>query len=181
MVLGRAVAAGPRGGALATAGASLGILLWAAAVALGLGALASSSRSSWLAVQWTGAAALVVLGLGGLLRAARPRSGTGAVARVGGSDRSFLPALATSVLNPRAAVTAVSVLPQFVAPGAPAAATTLVLGAVWAGLAAAWNLVGVALATRGRRFLRRPAAHRAVEAAGGCFMVATAVAVVLAV
>jgi threonine/homoserine/homoserine lactone efflux protein len=174
VVIGSTVGGGVRGGALATAGTSLGVLVWAAAVALGLGALVTASPPLWVAVQWAGACWLVVLGARSLLssRRAAPESGTA-------GRRVFTDALATGLLNPRAGVVAVAVLPQFVPPGAPIATTTLVLGVTWAGLAALWNLVGVALVARGRRLFAGPAGRRVVEVVAGVVMMLTGVSVVL--
>lgn len=177
LVIGSTVGGGARSGALATAGTTLGVVAWALAVAVGLGALVTASPTLWVAVQWGGAAWLVALGARSIVRAARTRGSGGGDA----SERhSFLGALATGLLNPRAGVTAVAVLPQFVATGAPVATTTLVLGLMWAGLAGAWNLVGVVLVVRGRRLFAGPVARRAVEAVAGLVMLLTGISVVLA-
>ena len=174
VVIGSTVGGGVRGGALATAGTSLGVLAWAVAVALGLGALVTTSPALWVGVQWAGAGWLVVLGARSLLKARRLAPDEDVTDR-----RSFAGALATGLLNPRAGVVAVAVLPQFVVPGAPVATTTLVLGLVWAGLATLWNLVGVAVVARGRRLFTGPVGRRVVEVVAGLVMVLTGVSVVL--
>ena len=174
VVIGSTVGGGVRGGALATAGTSLGVLAWAFAVALGLGALVTASPTLWVAVQWAGAGWLVVLGARSLLKARRPAPEEDV------TDRgSCAGALATGLLNPRAGVVAVAVLPQFVVPGAPVATTTLALGLVWAGLATLWNLVGVAVVARGRLLFTGPVGRRVVEVVAGLVMVLTGVSVVL--
>jgi threonine/homoserine/homoserine lactone efflux protein len=93
---------------------------------------------------------------------------------------SFLAALATSVLNPRAGVVAVALLPQFVAPGAAVAPTTLVLGLTWALVAAAWNLLAVAVVHRSGAALSRPRARRVTELVSGAFMAGIGVSVAVA-
>jgi threonine/homoserine/homoserine lactone efflux protein len=183
VVVRRTIVDGPAAGMVAIAGTSTGILLWAAAVAIGVGSVLRSSPAVWVAVQWSGAAVLVILGTLSLLRAltradAKPTT-------VGGPSRSgvaasFLPALSTSLVNPRAGITAVALLPQFVAPAPSPGPTTLALGLLWAVLAAVWNLLGVWLVARGRPVLRTPAAVRVADAVGGGFMVAVGVSVALA-
>ena len=186
VVLRRTIAAGPRAGVVAIAGTSTGIVVWAAAVAVGVGSLLRSSPTVWATVQWSGAGVLVLLGTHSLLRAAR-RTGTAVTpVTVGGSPpptgsaASFLPALSTALVNPRAGITAVALLPQYVAPGTSPGLTTLALGLLWAVLAAVWNLLGVWLVARGRPVLRTPAAARMTDAVGGGFMAAVGVSVALA-
>lgn len=168
VVVRETIAAGQRGGRMATAGTSAGILVWAVAVACGLGVLLQANPPVWIALQLLGSAALVGLGIQGLLgrtsapaptRRSRPGSG------------SFGPALMTSVLNPRAGIIAVSLLPQFVAPGQDPAVTTLLLGATWAVLAGAWNLVGVHLVGRSRSWFAGRRGRRTAEwVSGGCLV-----------
>jgi threonine/homoserine/homoserine lactone efflux protein len=170
VVVRETIAAGPRGGRLATVGTSLGILLWAAAVALGLGVLLQANPRVWVALQLVGGAVLVGLGIQGLVRSRgsarlamdRRRPGSG----------SFTPALLTSLLNPRAGVVAVSLLPQFVGPGQDPALTTVLLGVTWAGLAGVWNLVGVQLVDRSRSWFAGRRGRRTTEMVSGGFLVA---------
>lgn len=183
VVLRRTVADGPWAGVVAIAGTSTGIVLWAAAVAVGVGSVLRSSPAVWTAVQWWGAGVLVVLGTLSLLRAvtrAGRTPGASEASPGAGTAASFLPALCTSVVNPRAGITAVALLPQYVAPGSSPGLTTLALGVLWAALAAAWNLLGVWLVARGRPVMRTPAAVRVADAVGGGFMVAVAVSVAMA-
>lgn len=83
----------------------------------------------------------------------------------------------TSLANPRCPVTAVSVLPQFVAPGSAAAGTTLALGALWTVVAGAWNVLGVLLAHRGRGLLSRPRPRRVVEGVSAGALIALGISV----
>lgn len=182
VVLRGTLVAGPRGGVVATAGTSAGIVVWAAAVAAGLAGVVRSHPEAWAVLQWVGVGVLVVLGMRSLAkawgRAGEPGPSTATHAP---STGGFVRAFATSVLNPRAGITAVALLPQFVVPGAAPGPTTLLLGLTWASVAAVWNLCGVWLASRGREALARPSARRAVDALGGLAMVAVAVSVGLSV
>jgi threonine/homoserine/homoserine lactone efflux protein len=169
VVIRETVAAGPRGGRLATAGASLGILVWAVAVAAGLGVLLQANPRVWVALQLVGGAALVGLGLQSVLRSGT--TGSRAADRSPGAG-SFAPALLTALVNPRAGIVAVSLLPQFVGPGQDPAATTLVLGLAWAAVAGAWNLVGVQLVDRSRAWFAGRRGRRRTNLVSGGFLVA---------
>ena len=81
----------------------------------------------------------------------------------------------TSVLNPRAGIVAVSLLPQFVGPGQDPAATTVLLGVTWAALAGAWNLVGVQLVDRSRSWFAGRRGRRTTDVVSGGFLVALGV------
>ena len=169
VVIRETIAAGPRGGRLATAGTSLGILLWALAVAAGLGVLLQANPRVWVALQLMGGAALVGLGLQSVLRSRT--AGTRAADRRPGAG-SFGPGLLTALVNPRAGIVAVSLLPQFVGPGQDPAATTLVLGVAWAAVAGAWNLVGVQLVDRSRTWLAGRRGRRRTDLVSGGFLAA---------
>jgi threonine/homoserine/homoserine lactone efflux protein len=169
VVIRETIAAGPRGGRLATAGTSLGILVWALAVAAGLGVVLQANPRVWVALQLLGAASLVGLGLLSMLRSGAATS-RAAERRPGAG--SFVPALLTALVNPRAGIVAVSLLPQFVGPGQDPAATTLVLGLAWASVAGAWNLVGVQLVDRSRGWFAGRRGRRTTDLVSGGFLVA---------
>jgi threonine/homoserine/homoserine lactone efflux protein len=170
VVVRETIAAGPRGGRLATAGTSLGILVWALAVAAGLGVLLQANPRVWVALQLVGGAALVGLGVQSVLRTT---TSTAADRRPGAG--SFVPALLTALLNPRAGIVAVSLLPQFVGPGQDPAATTLALGLAWASVAGAWNRVGVQLVDRSRGWFAGRRGRRTTDLVSGAFLVAIGV------
>ena len=122
IVLRTAAVEGSRRAALAAAGVIAGCLVWGAAVALGLGVLLQASTLAFSIIKWAGAAYLLWLGIGLILK---PRDsfqlsapagpvGTGDVAWM---RRGFL----TNLLNPKVGVFYISFLPQFppqgVAPG----------------------------------------------------------------
>ncbi len=125
-----------------------------------------------------GAAYLAWLGLRtllGALRRAPDAAPGGVVARAG---RPFRDGLAGNLLNPKALLLFLGLLPQFVAPpGVTAqvlllAATTVVASVLW------WALV-IAAAARGRAVLGGRA-RRAVDAGTGAVLVGVAVGVALA-
>jgi len=68
IVLRTAAVEGPRRAALAALGVILGCLAWGAMVALGLGALLNASSLEFNIIRWAGAAYLVWLGIGLILK-----------------------------------------------------------------------------------------------------------------
>ena len=120
LVLRTAASEGPRPAALAAAGVCLGTLGWGAIVAVGLGALLTTSKLAYEALTWVGAAYLVWLGLQLILRPRR----TFELAPADASPRRNLGWLWRGALNnltnPKAGVFYVSFLPQFIPEGVPA-------------------------------------------------------------
>jgi threonine/homoserine/homoserine lactone efflux protein len=170
MVLRAATVDGRGAAVLAALGIGLGCLVWGAAVALGLGTLLQASELAYAAVKLAGAAYLVWLGAGLLLR---PRQAIGAADPFRGQGRRsvFWRGLLTNLLNPKVGVFYVTFLPQFVPHGAPVGATIflyaslhVVLGLVWsAGLIAATVPLGL--------FLSRPRAVRTLDRLTGAVFV----------
>jgi threonine/homoserine/homoserine lactone efflux protein len=129
------------GAAGATAlGASVGIVAWSAAAAFGLGGLVTAVPGGLRTVGLAGSLAMVGMGLWALV----PRATT----PTDRPTRGFSTGIAVCLANPRTPVMAVSLLPQYAVADA-AAASTVALGAIWAAVALAWNLVCVGV-TRGR-------------------------------
>lgn len=127
LVLRTAAAEGPKRAALAALGICAGCFVWGAAVALGLGVLLEASALAFNILKWAGAAYLVWLGIGLILK---PRERFDLTAPDGpkGDDfawmrRGFL----TNLLNPKVGVFYVSFLPQFLPPGVAARPFTFLL------------------------------------------------------
>jgi len=137
IVLRTAAVEGPRRAALAALGVIAGCLVWGAAVALGLGVLLAASSLAFTVLKWAGAAYLVWLGLGLILK---PRNRFELAAPPGPASsgdfawmrRGFL----TNLLNPKVGVFYVSFLPQFLPQGVAA-------GPFIFGLAALHGLMGL--------------------------------------
>lgn len=139
LVLRTAAVEGAKRAALAATGIVTGCLAWGAAVALGLGVLLEASTLAFNILKWAGAAYLVWLGIGLILK---PREGfelSAPVASASGDDfawmrRGFL----TNLLNPKVGVFYVSFLPQFLPQGAPAGPFIFLLAAMHAVMGLAW-------------------------------------------
>lgn len=178
MVLRAATLDGRRAAALAALGIGLGCLVWGAAVALGLGSLLRASELAYTAVKLAGAAYLVWLGAGLLLR---PRRAIAATDPTGASlhSQAFRRGLLTNLLNPKVGVFYVTFLPQFVPAGAPVAASIFALAGLHVVLGLIWFAVLIAATAPLGRALRRPRAVATLDRLTGAVFVGFGVKLVL--
>jgi threonine/homoserine/homoserine lactone efflux protein len=121
------LARGRRGGMMAALGIHLGGWVHVIAAAAGLSALFAAAPAAFWALKFLGAAYLVWMGLGMLLRRAAPPD-PAAAAR--SERRAFRDSVLVEVLNPKTALFFVAFLPQFADPAAawPVWAQLLALG-----------------------------------------------------
>lgn len=168
-----------RCGISTAAGVATGQLIWTAAASLGIASLLLASAPAFQAVRWAGAAYLIFLGLRSLWSAARirhSRSGHAATdpRRVSPQltpVRAFRQGLLSNLANPKMAAFFLSLLPQFVPPGAGSLVGSLLLGAVFCLMTFAW-LAGYALVVnRMRDALRRGPVKRLLDALAGAVLV----------
>jgi threonine/homoserine/homoserine lactone efflux protein len=145
---------GRRAGLAATLGIALGLLIIGVAAALGLAALISSSRLVYEVLRWSGVAYLFWLAWDGW----RDAAGTSA-----GNTQNDLPntaffmrGLITNLLNPKAMVFYVAVLPTFVDAAHPVLGQTVFLSAVYVLIATSIHVAIVSLAGVARPFLEDP-------------------------
>lgn len=96
-----------------------------------------------------------------------PGSGGPGSGDPGDGSRPLRQGFVTNALNPKAPITFLSLLPQFVPAGSPAMPRTLVLALIVVALALVWFPAVALLVDRLGRWLRRPRAARAVEAVTG--------------
>jgi threonine/homoserine/homoserine lactone efflux protein len=170
MVLRAATVEGRRLAILAALGIGVGCLVWGAAVALGLGALLRASELAYGVVKLAGAAYLVWLGIGLLVR---PR---GALTEADGAQPvsrrdAFWRGLLTNLLNPKVGVFYVTFLPQFVPHRSPVALTTFLLVCVHVVLGLIWFAALIAATRPLGQFLRRPRAVRLLDRLTGIVFV----------
>lgn len=121
LVTRNAFSAGRRAASFTAFGVGLGILGWASASALGVGSLLERSVVAFTVVKIAGALYLGWLGLHSLLGGRRMGSLAADVAarpvRRIGDGTALKQGVLGNLLNPKAGVIFVSVLPQFVRPG----------------------------------------------------------------
>jgi threonine/homoserine/homoserine lactone efflux protein len=112
---------GRRAGYVTSVGACTGLWIHALASALGISTILMTSAVLFSWVKLGGALNLVVLGLFSLRRAlgaAGDLPVTSAAATARGTRRAFIQGLLSNLLNPKVALFYLTLLPQFVRPGA---------------------------------------------------------------
>ena len=168
------LAGGRRAGYLTTVGINAGLLVHACASALGLSAILMTSATLFSAVKLAGAAYLVVLGFTSIRRAVAPApSDLATAARVArhSAASALLQGLLTNLLNPKVALFYLTLLPQFIRPGDPVVARSLVLATLHVGLGAVWLCASTYFLGRLTEFLRRPRTRRAIEGVTGTLLI----------
>ncbi|SEQ45624.1 Threonine/homoserine/homoserine lactone efflux protein [Streptomyces radiopugnans] len=172
---------GHRHGMATVLGNETGVFVWGVVAAFGLTALLAASQLAYDALRLVGAVVLVVLGLQALRAARRTRGAAvadgdepaSAPAPVRESAwRSYRAGLALNLANPKAAVFALSFLPQFVPAGAPQLPAMVALAAVWALFETGYYACYVWGVGRMRRLIDRAAVRRRLEQVSGGVLIA---------
>ncbi len=155
-------------------GVATGILGWSLASALGVATLLERSAVLFSVLRLLGAAYLCFLGVLTLRSAWRGRPHRGAAAPAGAScspRAGFLQGLTGNLLNPKAGVIFLTLVPQFLRPGDPPARIVLMI-AIFEVLLITWLLIyGRGLARMGQTRLARRA-RRWLEVASGAVLCA---------
>jgi threonine/homoserine/homoserine lactone efflux protein len=195
LVIVRAAARRASLGRAAALGAQTGLCVHMCAAALGLSVIAARSAVAFTVIKLAGAAYLVYLGVRALLDARReagtrrersaapqemtpdgdrPRGPKGTSAE---HRNSFTQGFLTNVLNPKAALFFLSVLPQFVDRDGSPTGQVFLLGALDIVVGIAYWLTLVRVAARLRTVLGRPAWRRRWERISGCLFIAIGIGV----
>lgn len=137
---------GLRAGIAAVAGVALGLALSGLAAALGLAAIIDNSRILYETLRWGGVAYLLWLAWEGWSEE-KNIAATQTAAADGVPRTAFTRSLMVNMLNPKAAIFYVAVLPEFVQPERGAALSqTALLSAMYVAIATAVHLGIVLLA-----------------------------------
>jgi RhtB (resistance to homoserine/threonine) family protein len=177
VVVRRSVVAGRLHGMAAGLGIAAGVFVWSVAAAMGVAALLAASAVAFTVVKIAGAAYLLWLGVSALLAARRGGAALDEPGRGRAEARiraSFRDGLLCNVLNPKAGVFFVAVLPQFV-PMDGATGDVLLLSLVAVVVTVAWFTVVANLVAALRRVLSRPAVRRSLDAVTGAVLIALGV------
>ncbi|CAL9342090.1 LysE family translocator [Streptomyces sp. enrichment culture] len=193
LVVVRSAAEDPAKGRAAALGAQTGLCVHMLAAAAGLSVVAARSPLVFDAIRLLGAAYLVFLGVRAVLaarRAARERTRTpgpvtaGAAAAGGAGPgrlrEAFSQGFFTNVLNPKAALFFLSVLPQFVDGDGSVARQIFLLGVLDVLIGVGYWFALVAVAARLRALLSRPAVRHRWELGTGWLFIAIGVTVAAA-
>jgi threonine/homoserine/homoserine lactone efflux protein len=159
---------GRRAGLLATAGVALGLCANALIAALGLTALLAADPALLGALHWAGALFMAVLATAAWRQADRP------LAASGQNARHFGAGLLLNLLNPKALVFFIAVVPPFLDGRAPTLPQALALAGISVGIATAVHLGLVLGAGRAHRWLAAARGVATVRRALAALMAAVA-------
>ena len=173
LVLHNGLARGRRAALQTAVGINAGLLVWAVAAALGIAALLHASAAAFMALKLAGAAYLVWLGISALTRAWR---GTVEAPALGFAGRRRTPpfrqGLLSNLLNPKIALVFTTLIPQFVEPGDPVVAKTLLLAAIFIGMGLLWLMSYALLVAKAGALLKRSFVRRVSNAVTGVVLTA---------
>ncbi|KUN22010.1 lysine transporter LysE [Streptomyces antibioticus] len=162
-----------RSGFLTVLGNETGVFLWGLVAAFGLTALLTASEVAYDVMRVVGAVVLVAFGVQALRQARRSRTDGAEEAVDGwtGGGKSgwaaYRGGLLLNLANPKAAVFAMSFLPQFVPAGAPHLPTMVGLAALWAVYEVGYYGLYVWFVGRMRAVLSRAGVRRRLEQVSG--------------
>lgn len=157
-----------------SAGICSGLIVWGGASSLGVAALLATSAQLYEGLKLAGAVYLVILGLLAFRAAFRAGATDDAANNLPLRLRSsaYRQGLLTNLLNPKVGVFYATFLPQFIAPGQPVFATSVMLACIHAALSLAWLTIYGYGAARLADVLGSGRVRRALEAATGTVLVA---------
>jgi threonine/homoserine/homoserine lactone efflux protein len=145
-VVARTVSGGRSEGLASCIGTGIGGLLHVVAAALGVSLIVAQSAVAFTVVKYLGAAYLVYLGIGLLLRKDEAPSLDAVAAR--GARRALLEGVVVEALNVKTALFFLAFLPQFVSSGAPFVVQMVLLGGICVALNTLADVVAVFAANR---------------------------------
>jgi threonine/homoserine/homoserine lactone efflux protein len=171
LVTRNALAHGPRGVFLTTAGIALALVIWVTASAVGVAAVLKASTTLFYALKLIGGLYLAYLGIRAWL-ASREKPGdllAGAKAAPAGSI--FRQGLISAGTNPKLGVFFVTFLPQFVDPHQQLLPQLLLLGSVFALIGWTWMNVYGLLISRVRDFITAPRVRQWMDRLTGTVLI----------
>jgi RhtB (resistance to homoserine/threonine) family protein len=160
LVLRTTVRSGRRAALLCTLGICSGTLTWAVLSAVGVSAVVAASPLAFDVLRYGGAAYLVWLGVQAF-RSTPPAD------EVDVPRKAFRDGLVTNLLNPKIGVFYATLLPQFIRPGQPVLATSVLLAGIHAAMGLVWLGLVSTVADRAAATLRREVWRRRMERVTG--------------
>ena len=160
---------GRRAGFATVAGVALGLGIVGLVAAFGVAEIIHASTLLYEGLRWAGVLFLLYLAWGGWT------AGTDVVAASRDHGRYFLRGLTTNLLNPKAAVFYVAVLPTFIDAEKPLLPQTLTLTAVYVAVATAVHAAIVLLAGTLEPFLNDPRRERVARRVLSALLAAVAI------
>ncbi|MDG4860291.1 LysE family translocator [Streptomyces sp. T-3] len=166
-----------RSGFRTVLGNETGVFIWSVVAAFGLTALLAASQLAYDVMRIVGAIVLVTFGAQALWQARRKKKGEAGSGEAWEAPRrsdwaSYRVGLLSNIANPKAAIFAISFLPQFVPAGAPELPTMVLLGAIWAVYEVGYYGLYVWFVSRMKTYLSRAGVRRRLEQISGGVLVA---------
>ncbi len=159
-----------RSGFLTVLGNETGVFVWGVVAAFGLSALLAASEVAYGVMRVVGAVVLVGFGVQTLRQARRSKDAPDSAGWEGTEQSgwaSYRGGLLLNLANPKAAVFAMSFLPQFVPEGAPHLPTMVGLAALWAVYEVGYYGLYVWFVGRMKAVLSRTGVRRRLEQVSG--------------
>ncbi|MHC3474952.1 LysE family translocator [Streptomyces sp. 7R007] len=166
-----------RAGVACALGIVGGLLLHTALAVAGVAAVLTAVPALFRALRLLGGAYVLYLGVRTLVSLRGP--GTAVTDRARSDARPLRQGFVTNALNPKAPITFLSLLPQFVPAGSPALPRTLLLALIVVVLALLWFPAVALLVDRLGRWLRRPRVARMVQGVTGSVLTALGAALLV--
>ncbi|PZF92505.1 lysine transporter LysE [Micromonospora endophytica] len=173
VVLRQAAVSGRSRGMASAGGVAVGVFGWAVAAATGVAALLAASATAFTVVKLVGAGYLAYLGIKALRAATRRTDGpalTDGDGQLASVSVAFRQGLLCNVLNPKAAVFFVALMPQFLGTGA-GVGQALILAVVAAAVTLLWFFVVANVVATLRRLFARRSVRRALDAVTGVALI----------
>ena len=140
----------------AIAGLQIALLLQLCVVALGLGAVLTTSEAAFAVVKFAGAAYLIWLGVQKWRSPPEPIGGDGEGQRVQSRRQLYAQGILVNLTNPKAIVFIAALVPQFIVPDQPQWPQFAIIGATMVAVDTMVMSCYALLATRFRPLLRNP-------------------------
>ncbi len=157
------LARGWRAGVAAVTGVAIGHAVYGVAAALGLAAVIDASPVLYEILRWAGVAYMAWLAWEAWSSEAETAPEVTPDDERGQARLAFRRGLITNLLNPKAAVFFIAVVPSFVRPEGSVVAQTLLLSAIFVAIATAVHFTIVMLANRLQHFATSEARRRPVR------------------
>ena len=186
LIIRQSIRGGKRAGIATVLGNESGVFVWGCAAAFGFTALLAASQIAYDGMRIVGACVLVWFGIQSFCSAREMKREEAAQepdeldddSRTKGALWSYRAGLLTNLANPKAAVFAMSFLPQFVPAHAPKLLTMVLLAAAWAVYEVFYYSLYVWCVQRLRAFFSRRKVRRRMEQISGTVMLGLAVRMV---
>lgn len=186
LIIRQSIRGGKRAGVATVLGNESGVFVWGCAAAFGFTALLAASQIAYAGMRVVGACVLVWFGVQSFRSARRMKRDEAAQepdeldddTRTKGALWSYRAGLLTNLANPKAAIFAMSFLPQFV-PAHAGAGALLVCVAAWIAADLVWYSALALLVTRLGQWLRRENVKRWLERTSGGLLIGFGVTVAI--